>query len=243
MKLETPRTHTKRIALFMDFDGTLVELAAKPHNVVVPPSTLSLLASLQEKTDGATAIVSGRRITDLDHILTPLRLPASGCLGAEIRLEKEDDIHTLTEPLPASIMHNLQSTARRLPGVTFENKVFGACLHFDNARSGRDILEHAMETIAADLPESVEIIFTKHSCEIKHHDLNKGSAVRNFYLTPTFKDRLPIYIGNDILDHEAFSAVRAMGGISMSVGSRSLSTDVDFTLNSVKEAHKWLDAI
>ena len=238
-----PMPLTDKVALFMDFDGTLVDFETNPADVTVPSSTLGLLSLLQEKTDGALAIISGRSISDLDRMLSPLAIAASGCLGAEMRLRKDGDIYALAEPIPADIVAELSALAERMPGVTFENKTYGAALHYRDAPEARSILENELPSITRDLQRNVKIVFTECTCEIIGHNYTKGTAVRNFFLTPHFKDKMPVYIGNDILDREAFVAVRAMGGIGLYVGDRYVSPEVDFTLNSVDEVHKWLETV
>lgn len=238
-----PSSMSKKVALFMDFDGALVGFSSNPNDIVVPPSTIGLLSALQEKTDGALAIVSGRSISDLDRMLAPLTLAASGCLGAEMRLRHDGDVCTLAEPMPSDIVHELSSLAERMPGVKFENKVYGACLHFRDAPQTKDILESELAAITTDLQRDVKVIFTECSCEIIEHGYTKGSALRNFFLSSAFRDRLPVYIGNDILDREAFIAVRSMGGIGLCVGNDNITPEVDFTLKSVHDVHKWLEDI
>jgi hypothetical protein len=77
---------TANTALFLDFDGTLVDLAAQPELVVVPQGLTPLLAQLSERLNGALAIVSGRSLADLDGFLTPLKLPCAAEHGAVCRL-------------------------------------------------------------------------------------------------------------------------------------------------------------
>src|ERR1700731_1893702 len=86
------------IALFTDFDGTLVEMVQRPDTITVPPKTIALLTNLREKTGGAFAIISGRQIADLDRMLAPLSLAAAGCHGAEMRLRPDSEIRTVVEP-------------------------------------------------------------------------------------------------------------------------------------------------
>jgi 4-hydroxy-3-polyprenylbenzoate decarboxylase len=71
------------IALFLDFDGTLVELAPQPEAVIVPPELPALLARLHDRMKGAAATISGRPIAEIDGFLAPVKLPASGAHGAD----------------------------------------------------------------------------------------------------------------------------------------------------------------
>src|SRR3954466_13490839 len=65
-------------ALFLDIDGTLLEIAATPQAVHTARADTTLIAALYEKTDGAFALVSGRSLAKIDELFSPLRLPAAG---------------------------------------------------------------------------------------------------------------------------------------------------------------------
>ena len=85
-RLVLPPLSTTHTALFLDFDGTLVDLAPQPDAVHVPPELVQVLQRLAERLDGALAVVSGRRLADLDHFLAPLKLPLAAEHGALRRL-------------------------------------------------------------------------------------------------------------------------------------------------------------
>ena len=77
------------VALFLDVDGTLLDLAARPGDVVTPAGLVATLAGAERKLAGALALISGRAIDDIDHLFAPLRLRVSGVHGAEIRFDPE----------------------------------------------------------------------------------------------------------------------------------------------------------
>ena len=72
-------------ALFLDFDGTLVDIAAQPELVHTPPQLPLLIQILHARLGGALAIVTGRTIAEIDHFLAPLHLPIAGEHGARRR--------------------------------------------------------------------------------------------------------------------------------------------------------------
>ena len=116
-------------ALFLDFDGSLVEIALNPGDVVVPSSLLALLQNLDARLGGALAIISGRPITDLDVQLAPLQLAAAGEHGAEIRHLKNGAVEQSVN-LPVSAAQQLRVLSRQLPGTVLELKTASAALHF-----------------------------------------------------------------------------------------------------------------
>src|SRR5262245_48673095 len=80
-----PRLDRERHALFLDFDGTFVDFAPTPQSVKLRLGSRELLERTRDRLGGALALVTGRRISDLDHYLAPLELPASGVHGREFR--------------------------------------------------------------------------------------------------------------------------------------------------------------
>src|SRR5512144_814642 len=73
-------------SLFLDVDGTLLDIAPAPELVVVPAGLLATVSRLSAFLGGGLALVSGRPIAQLDRLFAPLLLPAAGEHGAEIRL-------------------------------------------------------------------------------------------------------------------------------------------------------------
>ena len=73
-----------RAALFLDFDGTLVDIAPTPDAVLVPPDLPALLARLSDRLEGALAVVSGRPAAQLAALL-PAPLMLAGDHGATLR--------------------------------------------------------------------------------------------------------------------------------------------------------------
>ncbi|MDP6415089.1 MAG: trehalose-phosphatase, partial [Gammaproteobacteria bacterium] len=100
-------------ALFLDFDGTLVDIVARPDLTQVSPQLLTMLGHLHQNLDGALAIVTGRPLADLDKLLAPLILPAAGihgiqhrdrtgCVESRCPITIPDDVRTQIKSLAAS---------------------------------------------------------------------------------------------------------------------------------------------
>ena len=92
----------KKIALLLDVDGTIVDIGPSPDEVQVSDILLRSLARLHELSDGAIALVSGRRIGDLDRLFSPLALPSIGGHGAEMRVN-DGEIFYWAKPLPIDL--------------------------------------------------------------------------------------------------------------------------------------------
>ena len=101
-------------ALFLDVDGTILDLAERPDDVVTPPGLVTALLRTERKLAGGLALVSGRPIHELDRLFEPLRLRASGVHGAEMRFEAGGP--------PISALG-----ARRIAPVAFRGSEAGGC--------------------------------------------------------------------------------------------------------------------
>jgi trehalose-phosphatase len=107
------------IALLLDVDGTILDTAITPGSVVVPSSLRSSLSELHAKSGGAIALVSGRLIRNLDALFAPLRLPAIGGHGAEMRHSSNDAAQTrravtlgrALRDLIASAVHSIRASS------------------------------------------------------------------------------------------------------------------------------------
>src|SRR5476649_1457773 len=110
-------------ALLLDIDGTLLELAPTPRDVVVPPKLADTLQSLHERTSGALALVSGRSLTDIDVIFAPLQFPAVGGHGAEMRLSLENEaVASRAPPMDNDLKKRFTAIAALSPGILLEDK-------------------------------------------------------------------------------------------------------------------------
>ncbi|MGH9809135.1 MAG: trehalose-phosphatase, partial [Terriglobia bacterium] len=105
-----------RTALLLDVDGTLIDIASTPDGAVVQPALAANLRDLLVKFDGAVALVSGRTIDTLDRLFAPLKTPAIGGHGAEMRLSGEDPIsHQRPAPLSDELRRRLHALAETDP--------------------------------------------------------------------------------------------------------------------------------
>ena len=119
----------KTIALLLDVDGTIIDIGPSPREVHVSDALLQSLKCLFDLTGGAVALVSGRPIADLDRMFSPLRLPAVGGHGAEMRLD-DNKVFYWAKPLPEEMRNRLADPAVMSPGVIVEDKKYSLVLHY-----------------------------------------------------------------------------------------------------------------
>ena len=108
----------QRTALFLDVDGTLLDIAAAPDRVVVPDGLAATIARLERLLGGALAIVTGRTLADLDRLFFPLRTRAAGVHGAEMRFAPDEVAVEMpgAAPLPDSLWREFAAVTLAFPG-------------------------------------------------------------------------------------------------------------------------------
>ena len=207
----------RSVALLFDVDGTLVEIGPSPFEVHVPDDLLGSLRRLSELTGGALALVSGRPISDLDHLFKPLKLPAVGGHGAELRL-RADETWPRPRRLSAQFRLRLAEAAKFDPGILVEDKGFSLALHYRKSpHCAERLRKHVASCRAAFAAEPTELLLGKALFEVKLPGINKGDAVRELMTHAPFAGRTPVFVGDDITDEAVFKVMPSLGGKSFSV--------------------------
>jgi trehalose 6-phosphate phosphatase len=206
------------LAVFTDFDGTLVEIAPAPDAVDVPEDLARDIELARMSFDGAMAVVSGRAIQDLDRYL-PQSLPVAGGHGSERR--RADG--TFVEPPPervaaaTAIADRLEPFAGAHRGLILERKASAVALHYRLAPEHEAEALQQMTEAIADAPE-FGVIQGKMVVEARPLETSKGAAVRAFMQEAPFSGRFPVFIGDDLTDEDGFIAAQDLGGIGVKVG-------------------------
>ncbi len=229
------------IALFLDVDGTLLEIAAKPQAVSVADDLRERLRALALAGRGGVALVSGRAISDLDALFAPLALPSAGLHGFEHR-GAAGAYRRLPQPSAAALQtarEAMLQLARRHPGLFVEDKQFALALHYRGAAQLEETAVAAMREIAARVGEELELQRGKMVVELRPAGANKAQAVAAFLEEAPFVGRLPVFIGDDLTDEPAFELVNRLGGLSAVVGAARPSA-ARARLTDVTAVHGWL---
>ena len=206
-------------AFFLDFDGTLIDLASTPDAVVVPPRLRPVLATCAGAFGGALALVSGRPIAALDALLDPLRLPAAGLHGLERRLPGGTVEHAPWRgPGLHGLRARLEAVVREDERLLLEDKGASLALHFRRAPE-RERALRALVTDAAPRHDGYQVLHGKMVVEVKPAHPNKGDAIARYLEGPPFAGRRPVFAGDDVTDEDGFDAVNRLGGISVKVGA------------------------
>jgi trehalose 6-phosphate phosphatase len=214
----TPPELDRKSALFLDFDGTLVEIAATPEQVVVPPGLPDLLGHLYRQLGGALAIVSGRPLAQTDNLLRPFSASGAGEHGVSLRF----DDGTLEElPIDIAVPQNwraaLESAVERWPGVRIEEKPHGVTVHY---RLAPERSAEVWRTVRALVPPDhpwFRLLPAREAVEVSLRSVSKGHAVERLMAHHPFHGRRPIFVGDDITDEAGMSMARRFGGVGLRV--------------------------
>ena len=226
-------------ALFLDVDGTILEIAATPDEVEVPAQALAAIAAAYDRLSGAVALVSGRSIPDLDRLFAPLTLPAAGSHGAQRRtaagfVSGRDDALRLA---PARALLTRWVMAR--PGALLEDKEDSLALHYRNVPHLEPDARRAVSEAVAAVGPAFHVQEGKMVLEIKASATSKGRAIEEFMTEAPFKGRRPVFLGDDLTDEAGFEAVNRLGGYSIAVGAVR-PTRARWRLRDARQVLCWL---
>lgn len=215
--LDAALRNPRGIALFLDFDGTLVEIAATPDAASAPAALAGVLAQVAAALSGAVALISGRRVADLDARLAPFRCAAAGVHGAELRLDPAQEIHAGAERLDPRVREDVARLLHDDPRLLVEDKGRAIAVHYRQAEHLGPELERRLEHYIRASDRELKLQPGRKVVEILGDATSKGDAVRGFMRRAPFTGRLPIMIGDDRTDLSAFEACAALGGGGLSV--------------------------
>lgn len=226
-----------RLALFFDFDGTLVDIAATPDAIRVKPGLGAMLETLAAQHGNRLALISGRSLADIcSHIGSP-RIAMAGSHGIERRTMAGEVLGVSPAALPSDALAEIELLVARVPGLALEEKSFGAAVHFRQAPALGEKIAAEAETIAA--THGLVVKHGKCVVEFVRPGADKAGAVDAFMAKERFAGSLPIFIGDDLTDEDAFAAVERHGGFGIIVGPRS-TTRARFKLRDPVAVHEWL---
>ncbi len=228
-------------ALFLDVDGTLLEIAPTPERVRVDHKLAALLPAVATLLDGAVALITGRSIRDTDRMFGELVLPLAGQHGCE-RRDASGTLH-LHAPNAATLARLrllIAEFASRHEGLLLEDKGSTLALHY---RAAPNLASHVHQVLRAEMEwardEGFRLQPGKRLLEVRPEGRDKGTAIRDFMREMPFRGRLPVFVGDDVTDEHGFAVVRSLHGIAVKVGPGP--TIANHRLDDVAAVRRWLD--
>ena len=238
--LSPPPETLDGVALFLDFDGTLVDLAETPDAIRVPPDLPNLLRRLGERLEGRLALVSGRAIRDLERHLSCRGLAVSGSHGLELRLTDGSFVPLAAPRGLDQARERVHRFAAATPDLLVEDKPFSVALHYRQAPERAEAVHAFMASLASATGLSVQS--GKMVAELRPAGADKGDAVRAFMAEPPFVGARPVFVGDDLTDEDAFCAAADLGGGGVLVGPARDSA-ARWRLPGVAAVAEWLHAL
>lgn len=219
-----PEPHSfqaQRTCLFLDVDGTLVDLQPRPEDVFIDDELIALLTRIHAQLQGALALISGRPIRELDNLFAPLHLPVAGIHGFE-RRSTHNVVHrpTVANAKLDIARDHLNSLVANQPDLLIEDKGAALALHYRSDPELADLAERCMQECDQMLGSEYELLEGDCVIELKPSLQNKATAIEAFMKEDPFAGRIPIYIGDDRTDFDGFGAVRRHAGVDIAVGDR-----------------------
>ena len=227
--------------LFLDIDGTLLDIAPTPDAVSVDTSLLDLLWRLECACDGAIALITGRPIAAVDALFAPLLLPVAGVHGFERRNAQG---HYFRPAYVGSGLGFLRSEvmalAQSLHGVLLEDKGCAFALHYRQAPNLEESIRLRLARLVSAAQPAFELLDGDHVVEIKPVEHDKSTAIEAFMQEDPFIGRAPVFIGDDTTDLDGFAAVKRFNGLAIAVGSR---IEGEKRLAGPRDVRAWLESL
>lgn len=236
---EPPLRLLQRASLFLDLDGTVLELAETPHAVIVSEDAASVLRLAQQRLAGRLALISGRSADSVAALFPDLALNIGGSHGLERRRADGRSNRPARAETIDHALARLRELAARHAGLLVEDKPFGAALHY----RGAPHMEAASRALAEAIAVETGLILQpgKMVVELKTSATNKGDALAAFMADAPMSGGVPVFLGDDDNDEPAFAMAKQLGGAGILVGA-ARNTHATWNLPSVGAALRWLRA-
>lgn len=235
-----------RWALFLDFDGTLADIAPNPSLANLQPSIKAAVIAKRARLSGALALVSGRTIADLDAYFCPYRLSAAGMHGAEMRLPEGESVELSNGNCNvfSIVAARLVAILKHKQGVVIEHKPLAVTLHYRAAPAQAIACLKAVRTAINEFDE-IEVRPGKMVLEIGYRTVKKGFAVERFMTHSVFKGRIPVFIGDDFADESAINVAQQLGGFGVRILDQADQTPTCamYATHDASVVREWLLAL
>jgi trehalose-phosphatase len=250
----TRRFAGKQLVVFLDYDGTLTPIRPRPEEAVISDGMRATVRRLAERVP--VIVVSGRDREVVQQLMGLDNLIVAGDHGFDIWSPTEGPIQreegTSFEGLIREVEAKLGADLANIPGVLIEPKKFSVAVHYRLVvEEQRPRVKEVVDATLGEHPKELKVTPGKMVFEIQPKlDWDKGKAV--LYLLKALgldrDDVVPVYLGDDITDEDAFRAL-AGRGIAIFVGSTAnpedagRATAADYVLNTIGEVEEFINRL
>jgi trehalose 6-phosphate phosphatase len=230
-------------ALFLDIDGTLLDFVPRPEDSRVPPPLLATIDGLRRALGGALAVVSGRKLADVDRLFAPLQLAAAGQHGAEARLAPDGTTQLFAGPAAelATLLAAMQPYLATHRAIRTEDKGLSIAFHYRGAEREAPRLREVLAGAVAPYAAALQLL-DGHLCfDVRPRNEHKGTVVERFLAAPPFSGRVPVYVGDAETDEDGFVAALAKGGRAIRIVNQPRATQATELFASPAALRRWLE--
>lgn len=240
----------KHIDLYLDYDGTLAVFASTPDDVLPNDDVIRLISQLADSPSVRVSIVSGRRLGHIRKLLPLPNILLAGTYGVEMQLPDGKEVHQIEYEAVRPALDSLKPRWLKLiegkEGFYLEDKGWALAIHARRAeeKEGLQVLDIAEKMITQEiLGDDLKKIHSYRFLEVGPHNADKGHALSYLFDNFHWEGAIPIYIGDDDKDEEAFQVINQHHGRSILVSREPRETRAKYILESPFEVHKWLKAL
>jgi trehalose 6-phosphate phosphatase len=242
-----PQLKNKRVDLYLDYDGTLAVFAPTPDDVLPDERVIGLISELSDSPNVRVSIISGRRLGHIRKLIPVKGILLAGTYGVEMLTPEGNDVQQIASdtvrPTLDSLKPRWQELIEGKGGFYLEDKGWALAIHARKAeeKTGIQVLEDAEKMVTPNvLGEHLQKIHSYRFLEIGPNNADKGHALRYLFDNFHWKNSIPIYIGDDDKDEEAFRVINEHNGFSILVSKEMRETHAKHRLQSPTEVHQWL---
>jgi trehalose-phosphatase len=242
-----------RLWLFLDYDGTLADFAPTPEHINPEPELVDLLGRLAAHPRIRVSVVSGRRLSHIQQLVPVPGILLAGTYGVELQMpggERVDRLeYDVIRPALAGLKPLWADHIAGRQGFFLEDKGWSLALHgrFADKNEAERVLAQARRNAAKEIdlgsPGPFRLLGGHRFLEVGPRLAHKGQAVDHLLGQFPWPGALPIFLGDDDKDEEAFSVVKARGGIAVLVAAEPRDSHADWRLDSPQTARCWLEAL
>ncbi len=240
----------ERLRLFLDYDGTLADFAPTPEHVNPDPDIIDLLTKLAQHPLIRVAVISGRRLNHVQVLVPVPGILLAGTYGVELRTPEGKRINRVEYDAIRPALDTLKPRWMRLitdrEGFFLEDKGWALALHarFAKGDEASMVLSAARRIAEGAAPTDLFRLLGGHRfLEVGPGLAHKGQTVEYLLERYPWAGALPLYLGDDDKDEEAFDVIKAHGGIAILVASEARNTRANCRLTSPRATRRWLEAL